>query len=39
MEAAVEAEPRLLAPEIRGSPELTGALPHPGFREFGDAVQ
>lgn len=35
VEAAVEAELRLLAPEVRSSPELTGALLHPGFHEFG----
>lgn len=35
VEAAVDAELRLLEPEVRASPELTGALLHPGFHEFG----
>ncbi|MDW4906333.1 DUF4440 domain-containing protein [Streptomyces sp. ADMS] len=35
VEAAIEAELRLLDPEVRGSPELTGALLHPAFHEFG----
>ncbi|WP_329269501.1 nuclear transport factor 2 family protein [Streptomyces sp. NBC_01451] len=35
VEAAIEAELRLLDPEVRRSPELTGALLHPGFHEFG----
>ncbi|MFF1692811.1 DUF4440 domain-containing protein [Streptomyces sp. NPDC058257] len=35
VEAAVEAELRLLAPEVRASPELLGELLHPEFTEFG----
>ncbi|WP_405823477.1 nuclear transport factor 2 family protein [Streptomyces sp. NBC_01390] len=35
VDAAIEAELRLLDPEVRSSPELTGALLHPGFHEFG----
>lgn len=35
VKAAIEAELRLLDPEVRSSPELTGALLHPGFHEFG----
>ncbi|MDX3451095.1 nuclear transport factor 2 family protein [Streptomyces sp. ME02-8801-2C] len=35
VEAVIEAELRLLDPEVRTSPELTGALLHPGFHEFG----
>ncbi|MET8683001.1 nuclear transport factor 2 family protein [Streptomyces sp. NPDC004732] len=35
VEAAVEAELRLLDPEVRVSPELFGALLHPEFTEFG----
>ncbi|MGQ4384879.1 nuclear transport factor 2 family protein [Streptomyces sp. SAS_270] len=35
VEAAVEAELRLLDPEVRRSPELVGALLHPEFHEFG----
>ncbi|MEU9366577.1 nuclear transport factor 2 family protein [Streptomyces avermitilis] len=35
VEAAVEAELRLLDPEVRRSPEQVGALLHPDFREFG----
>ena len=35
VEAAIEGELRLLEPEVRGSRELTGALLHPGFHEFG----
>jgi hypothetical protein len=35
VEAAIEAELRLLDPEVRSSPELTGPLLHPGFHEFG----
>ena len=33
--AAVQGELRLLDPEVRASPELVGALLHPGFHEFG----
>lgn len=35
VEAAIEAELRLLAPEVRASPELLGRLLHPEFTEFG----
>ncbi|MEV6753267.1 DUF4440 domain-containing protein [Streptomyces sp. NPDC051214] len=35
VEAAIEAELRLLAPEVRASPELLGQLLHPEFTEFG----
>ncbi|MFI5680302.1 nuclear transport factor 2 family protein [Streptomyces cellulosae] len=35
VEAAVQSELRLLAPEVRGSPELVGGLLHPDFHEFG----
>lgn len=35
VEAAIEAELRLLAPEVRSSPELLGELLHPEFTEFG----
>lgn len=35
VEAAIEAELRLLAPEVRSSPELLGQLLHPEFTEFG----
>ncbi|MFG2498018.1 DUF4440 domain-containing protein [Streptomyces sp. NPDC048441] len=35
VEAAIEAELRLLAPEVRTSPELLGGLLHPEFTEFG----
>ncbi|WP_055528322.1 DUF4440 domain-containing protein [Streptomyces graminilatus] len=35
VEAAIEAELRLLDPEVRCSPELTGSLLHPAFHEFG----
>lgn len=35
VEAAIEGELRLLAPEVRSSPELVGALLHPEFHEFG----
>jgi hypothetical protein len=35
VEAAVQGELRLLAPEVRSSPELVGALLHPEFHEFG----
>ncbi|MEH0417560.1 nuclear transport factor 2 family protein [Streptomyces sp. B21-083] len=35
VDAAIGAELRLLDPEVRASPELTGALLHPGFHEFG----
>ncbi|MGP4050722.1 nuclear transport factor 2 family protein [Streptomyces sp. 2A115] len=35
LDAAIEGELRLLAPEIRRSPELVGALLHPEFHEFG----
>ncbi|MEU5957117.1 DUF4440 domain-containing protein [Streptomyces sp. NPDC047525] len=35
VEAAIEAELRLLAPEVRASPELLGELLHPEFTEFG----
>ncbi|EGX55725.1 hypothetical protein SZN_31399 [Streptomyces zinciresistens K42] len=33
--AAIAGERRLLAPEVRRSPALLGALLHPGFHEFG----
>ncbi|RFU85045.1 nuclear transport factor 2 family protein [Streptomyces triticagri] len=32
---AIECELRLLAPEVRRSPELLGSLLHPQFTEFG----
>jgi hypothetical protein len=35
VEAAIQGELRLLDPEVRGSPELVGALLHPDFHEFG----
>ncbi|WP_371526613.1 DUF4440 domain-containing protein [Streptomyces sp. NBC_01283] len=35
VEAAIEGELRLLAPEVRTSPELLGELLHPEFTEFG----
>ncbi|MDQ8703697.1 nuclear transport factor 2 family protein [Streptomyces sp. LHD-70] len=35
VEAAIEGELRLLAPEVRRSPELLGALLHPEFSEIG----
>ncbi|MHA5050414.1 nuclear transport factor 2 family protein [Streptomyces sp. SD15] len=35
VEAAIEAELRLLDPEVRRSPELVGELLHPDFYEFG----
>lgn len=35
VEAAIEAELRLLDPDVRVSPELFGALLHPEFTEFG----
>ncbi|MET9970662.1 nuclear transport factor 2 family protein [Streptomyces sp. NPDC006356] len=35
VQAAIEAELRLLEPEVRSSPELLGELLHPEFREFG----
>ncbi|MEU6658380.1 nuclear transport factor 2 family protein [Streptomyces sp. NPDC046821] len=35
VDAAIEGELRLLDPEVRRSPELTGALLHPDFFEFG----
>ncbi|MFG2648391.1 DUF4440 domain-containing protein [Streptomyces sp. NPDC048436] len=35
VEAAIEAELHLLAPEVRASPELLGELLHPEFTEFG----
>jgi hypothetical protein len=35
VEAAIEGELSLLDPAIRRSPELLGALLHPGFHEFG----
>jgi hypothetical protein len=35
VEAAIEGELRLLAPQVRRSPELVGALLHPDFHEFG----
>ncbi|MEV8017050.1 DUF4440 domain-containing protein [Streptomyces sp. NPDC086554] len=35
VDAAIEAELRLLAPEVRTSPELLGQLLHPEFTEFG----
>lgn len=35
VEAAIEAELRLLDPEVRASAELFGALLHPDFTEFG----
>ncbi|NBE50820.1 nuclear transport factor 2 family protein [Streptomyces boluensis] len=35
VEAAIEGELRLLAPEVRNSPELLGALLHPDFSEIG----
>lgn len=35
VDAAIEAELRLLAPEVRSSPELLGQLLHPEFTEFG----
>ncbi|MEU6122914.1 DUF4440 domain-containing protein [Streptomyces sp. NPDC047123] len=35
VEAAIEAELRLLDPEVRASPALFGALLHPEFTEFG----
>ncbi|MET7907489.1 nuclear transport factor 2 family protein [Streptomyces avermitilis] len=35
VESAIEAELRLLDPEIRRSPEQVGALLHPDFCEFG----
>ncbi|MDH6625559.1 hypothetical protein M2271_003370 [Streptomyces sp. LBL] len=35
VEAAVQGELRLLAPEVRSCPELVGALLHPDFHEFG----
>ncbi|MGW5863353.1 nuclear transport factor 2 family protein [Streptomyces sp. NPDC055239] len=35
VDAAIEAELRLLAPEVRASPELLGELLHPEFTEFG----
>ncbi|MEV0319323.1 nuclear transport factor 2 family protein [Streptomyces sp. NPDC050658] len=37
VDAAIEAELRLLAPEVRTSPELLGALLHPEFTEFGSS--
>ncbi|WP_328437927.1 nuclear transport factor 2 family protein [Streptomyces sp. NBC_00444] len=35
VKAAIEGELRLLAPDVRRSPELLGALLHPDFHEFG----
>jgi hypothetical protein len=35
VQAAIEGELRLLAPDVRRSPELLGALLHPDFHEFG----
>ncbi|MDG4859471.1 nuclear transport factor 2 family protein [Streptomyces sp. T-3] len=35
VQAAIEGELRLLAPEVRSSPELLGALLHPDFTEIG----
>ncbi|GGV45576.1 hypothetical protein GCM10010277_36630 [Streptomyces longisporoflavus] len=35
VEAAIEAELRLLAPEVRTQPALLAALLHPEFTEFG----
>ncbi|MFE6165517.1 DUF4440 domain-containing protein [Streptomyces sp. NPDC056486] len=35
VDAAIEAELRLLAPDVRASPELLGELLHPEFTEFG----
>lgn len=35
VEAAIEGELRLLAPEVRSSPELLARLLHPEFTEFG----
>ncbi|MFM9372563.1 DUF4440 domain-containing protein [Streptomyces sp. Da 82-17] len=35
VQAAIEGELRLLAPEVRSSPELMGALLHPEFSEIG----
>jgi hypothetical protein len=35
VEATVQGELTLLAPEVRSSPELVGALLHPDFHEFG----
>lgn len=35
VQAAIEGELRLLAPEVRRSPELLGALLHPEFTEIG----
>ncbi|MGW7082117.1 nuclear transport factor 2 family protein [Streptomyces sp. NPDC054871] len=35
VDAAIEAELHLLAPEVRSSPELLGQLLHPEFTEFG----
>ncbi|GAA3083963.1 nuclear transport factor 2 family protein [Streptomyces rectiviolaceus] len=35
VDAAIEAELRLLAPEVRASPDLLGQLLHPEFTEFG----
>ena len=37
VEAAIEGELRLLAPEVRRSPELLGALLHPEFSEIGSS--
>ncbi|MFD6311065.1 nuclear transport factor 2 family protein [Streptomyces nigra] len=37
VQAAIEGELRLLDPEVRRSPELLGALLHPGFHEFGSS--
>ncbi|MFC7302914.1 DUF4440 domain-containing protein [Streptomyces monticola] len=35
VEAAIESELRLLAPEVRRSPELLGSLLHPEYTEIG----
>ncbi|MGW0757737.1 DUF4440 domain-containing protein [Streptomyces sp. NPDC002814] len=35
VQAAIEGELKLLAPDVRRSPELLGALLHPDFHEFG----
>ncbi|MDI3402270.1 nuclear transport factor 2 family protein [Streptomyces cavernicola] len=35
VQAAIEGELRLLAPEVRSSPELLGELLHPEFSEIG----